>query len=438
MEKIKKIFNRKTYPFIILFLAMCIITLIKPLDFGDDVAFANVLVKGTEQYSGTSNIFEYLGIRYNTWTSRVIIEFFLVLFTYKLPLLWKLIDPFIYLLIAYSIKRVFLKDKDEKLSWILVFLILMITIPVTKEAGSIATALNYIWPIAFGLTSLIPIRKAIDSEKVRWYEYLIYIPMTIFAVNAELVGACVLTTYVIFTIYLAIKKKIKPIIAVLLIVSIITMIFTFTCPGNKIRTEREIESKFNEFENLTFVDKFVIGLLTEMDQYIMIFSPFYFIFTLIMMITVFKKHDNVLLKGISAFPFVLGIMFTIMPVFFESFVTRILDFSIISQKNLDYRSLKAYAQAGIYLLDIIFMFISLYLAFGKTNKTLVSMLTLGCGVCSRLIMGFIPTVFASGVRTQLIFFTMFIVLIMMLVEEKDKKFRDIMLNLLIVFAIFFK
>ena len=62
MEKIKKIFNRKTYPFIILFLAMCIITLIKPLDFGDDVAFANVLVKGTEQYSGTSNIFEYLGI----------------------------------------------------------------------------------------------------------------------------------------------------------------------------------------------------------------------------------------------------------------------------------------------------------------------------------------------------------------------------------------
>ena len=262
--------------------------------------------------------------------------------------------------------------------------------------------------------------------------------MTIFAVNAELVGACVLTTYVIFTIYLAIKKKIKPIIAVLLIVSIITMIFTFTCPGNKIRTEREIESKFNEFENLTFVDKFVIGLLTEMDQYIMIFSPFYFIFTLIMMITVFKKHDNVLLKGISAFPFVLGIMFTIIPVFFESFVTRILDFSIISQKNLDYRSLKAYAQAGIYLLDIIFMFISLYLAFGKTNKTLVSMLTLGCGVCSRLIMGFIPTVFASGVRTQLIFFTMFIVLIMMLVEEKDKKFRDIMLNLLIVFAIFFK
>ena len=326
MEKIKKIFNRKTYPFIILFLAMCIITLIKPLDFGDDVAFANVLVKGTEQYSGTSNIFEYLGIRYNTWTSRVIIEFFLVLFTYKLPLLWKLIDPFIYLLIAYSIKRVFLKDKDEKLSWILVFLILMITIPVTKEAGSIATALNYIWPIAFGLTSLIPIRKAIDSEKVRWYEYLIYIPMTIFAVNAELVGACVLTTYVIFTIYLAIKKKIKPIIAVLLIVSIITMIFTFTCPGNKIRTERVIESKFNEFENLTFVDKFVIGLLTEMDQYIMIFSPFYFIFTLIMMITVFKKHDNVLLKGISAFPFVLGIMFTIIPVFFESFVTRILDF----------------------------------------------------------------------------------------------------------------
>ena len=75
---------------------------------------------------------------------------------------------------------------------------------------------------------------------------------------------------------------------------------------------------------------------------------------------------------------------------------------------------------------------------GNSKTTLVSILALGAGLCSKAIMGFMPTVFASGYRTQFIFIVMMIALIVMILDKQDKKFRDILLNLLIIFAILFK
>ena len=442
MTKLKKIFNSKTYPFIVLFLIMLVISMLKPINFGDDSFFSEVLLKGSGPYPDVTNIVDYLGVRYDTWTSRVIIEFFLVIFAGKLPLLWKLIDPLMYVIIAYSIKRVFLKDKDEKLNWILVLLVLLIPVSITKEAGAIATSLNYIWPVAFGLASLIPIRKCLDNEKIKWYEYLVYLPMMIFAVDSELVCACLLTTYIIFTIYLAIKKKLKPIIVILLLVSIISIIFAFRCPGNDARTEQETRLRFSDFENITFVDKLVIGLISEMNYYIFDFNALYFIFTLIVLLTIFKKyHDNILYKAIAVVPFILGIMFNIVPNILGHPVTNILESCRMPGQYINYNNfnnIPSYFPVALYCINIGLIFVNLYLIFGNSKKILISFLVLACGLCSRLIMGFMTTVFASGNRTQLILLVMFMALIMMLLEEKNKKFRDILLDFLIVFAIFFK
>lgn len=86
----------------------------------------------------------------------------------------------------------------------------------------------------------------------------------------------------------------------------------------------------------------------------------------------------------------------------------------------------------IYFGNIGCIFISLYLVFGNTSKSLIAILVFGAGICSRILMGFIVTVFASGNRTQLIFIVMMIVLILMMLEKQEKKFNENVFNYLII------
>ena len=309
MNKIKKILNPKTYPFITLFIIMLGLNLFKSVVFADDNWFREVLLSGSGPLPDISTMKDYVIFRYNNWTSRVIIEIFLVIFTAKFPLLWRIFDSLMYVIIAYSIKRIFLNSKEDKITWIAVILVSMIPILLVREAGWIATSVNYIWPIACGLVSLIPIRKCLDNQKINVIEYLIYLPFTLYAVNSELVCACILVTYIIFSIYLIIKKKMRPIIILILLLSIISIIFILICPGNSVRTAQEKATYFSDYNNLSLIEKILIGIISTMNYYLFNFNIIYFIFTFIMMIIIFRKYDNIIFKLIGSFPFIMRYSF---------------------------------------------------------------------------------------------------------------------------------
>ena len=83
MNKIKKIFNSKTYPFITLFIIMFGLNFFKSVVFADDNWFREVLLNGVGPLPNITTMKDYIIFRYNNWTSRVVIEFFLVIFTGK-------------------------------------------------------------------------------------------------------------------------------------------------------------------------------------------------------------------------------------------------------------------------------------------------------------------------------------------------------------------
>ena len=99
----------------ILFVLVVIAHLVFHEKMGDDIFFSNIPL---------SELFSWLGVRYETWSSRILIETTLVI-TLKLPVVvWAVINSFMLFLIAYSISYLFTKNgyKEKLISLGFIFL----------------------------------------------------------------------------------------------------------------------------------------------------------------------------------------------------------------------------------------------------------------------------------------------------------------------------
>jgi hypothetical protein len=444
-DKFKKIINSKTVPFIILFLVMLCVNIFKSTVTNDDVWFASI-TKGTINPSITS-MTEYMKWRYNTWSSRLLIEFFLIEFSMNFAILWKVFDAASFAVLAYGIYRVFVSKtakQNSVIKWLIVFFVIFIPQELLSSAGWIATSLNYTWVVALGMISLIPIRKVLDEENFKWFEIIIYILSIIYATNSEQMCLVLFTVYLIFTIYFIVKKKINPIVVVLFLITICSLIYILTCPGNSARTDVEIEVYFKDFANLTFIQKLEISATSTMQYYIYNFNMIYVIFTLILMITIYQKYkNNLLFKAIAVVPFLFGISFNVASNITQSLFPN--TYNLIA--NLDFNSsyyitsenaniLKSYLPLLISCANLVLLFVTVCLAFGKSKKTIIAVLCIGAGMCTRILMGFMPSVFVSGNRTQLIFLISMIIISVLLLEDKKEENLKKYINILLPFIIF--
>ena len=429
MNRIKKIINKETLPYISLFFIMFAINILKGNGYSDDGWFEIVL--NGELIPGINSFFSYIKWRYISWSSRLIIETFLILFTSKYMLLWKFLDAIMYSVLAFGINKVFTKNSDKNkvnIRWITVFLILLISQKLFSTAGWVATSLNYLWPLALGILCLNPIKNCIEGKKNKWFEYPIYILMLLYAANAEQICLILVTVYTIFTIYFLIKKKINPLIIIMLVVSILSLVFIVTCPGNTSRNRTEIVAYFGDFEMLSIIDKLVISIISTMQYYVFSFNPIYVVFTFLVMINIFKKYDNIIYKTIAIVPFIMGVAFNvgenITGALFPELIEQFSSFQIntvetwINMRN--FNILANYIPLILCIINFGFMMISIYLVFGNRLKSVIAILVLGAGICSRLMMGFMPSIFVSGNRTQLTFIITMIVLSIMILDDESE------------------
>ena len=199
IKKISNIYRWDYFPFIIYAGILLLGRLLIPLDFGDDIYFSNVL--------NDQNIIAYLISRYNNWTSRIFIEAVLVVVA-KYSIIWRILDVGIMILISVSISKLTTEQPSRKINWIIMYLSATLSYTIYNSAGWMATTLNYSWPLAFGLFSMISIKKIILNQKIRGFEYALYIFAFIFAANAEQMCAILLGVYFVFTLYIYYSKKI--------------------------------------------------------------------------------------------------------------------------------------------------------------------------------------------------------------------------------------
>ena len=335
-------------------------------------------------------------------------------------------------LAGYSISKLFVKNNENKNENMIMLIAMILIYPIMQmnSAGWAATTINYMWPLATGLFALIPIRKIWDGEKIKFWQYPLYVFALIFAANQEQVCAILLGTYLLFTILMIIKnKKIHPFMIIQTLLVIASLIFILTCPGNAIRTESEIRDNFKDFGMLTILDKIGVGLTSTMGLIIDKGNIVFALMTILIAIYVFSNYKEKLYRVVSLIP-----VFSILGLcYFKTNVVAIFPFfgtlkELIREEQIMLTA--ANCNNLFNVIPIIFasvnficIIMSLLLIF-KNLKNNVALLVFLVGLASRLIMGFSPTVFVSGERTMLFLdFSMIIVAILVwqeLIKKNDK------------------
>lgn len=400
-EKIKAIFDGDYRGIAILFVLQLILFFtIKPIRYDD--AFYIEAITGTP-------VLNFVGTRYLEWTSRILIEATLGFIFRFSKYIWIFGTVLLMTLMGYSISRIFVKKENKKeLIMMILWLILLYPLERMSSAGWAATTVNYLWPLSFGLFSLISIRKAYDKERINPILGILYALATVYACNQEQMCAVLLVTYLFFTIVLTIRdgKKVSLYMYLQTILAIASFVFIITTPGNALRTESEIVTYFPDFYNMSIIEKTVLGITTTMGEMVANYSITFAIFTFMLMAYIWDNYKDRLVRGISAIPFTTTIVLS-----FGRAITENLSVTVkwiqknftekeIILKASSYSFLGSYVEFIISLVVIMSIFICLLLIFKKLKNN-IAFYVFGCGLVTRIIMGFSPTVFASENRTCL-------------------------------------
>lgn len=398
----KNMQNTKNILWGIIVIAIFILQFFCRGQFGDDIVFADVLDE--------MSLAEFLNKRYYTWSSRVIIEAFLVFIVSWDPWIWQILNGLVIIILIDAVSKTF--GLGEKHQNKILFSCLLLTIPVSSlnSAGWITTNMNYLWPLSFGMTVIASLRQIIIGN-LKISGFLVSLIAIIYAANMEQMAALLLGAYLVSGIYmLATQKQIHWMYFVQLMFIILSLCFILFCPGNARRTIMETEKYFPVFEELTVIQKLCMGFLVNARHYIAEAGrPLFLVLNTTLVIgVIIKKKKNPLRWVIACFPILSILLLEILKALSLAGLwkkgLRLLE---VIWNNNSIAAASIFKEEFIliqilyYLVVLLCVIISIYWIHGRSFETLLELIIIAAGFMSRFMIGFSPTIYASGDRTAL-------------------------------------
>ena len=123
----------------------------------DDVWFADV--------SNTTPLIEWITMRYMTWSGRILPDTMLYLLLDEYLWIWRLLNPFFLVLLAYSIVKM-IKKEVTRIELVLVIVIMgYISFGILNSGFFwITGSMNYLWPIALGFFGIVPFASSVFNQ----------------------------------------------------------------------------------------------------------------------------------------------------------------------------------------------------------------------------------------------------------------------------------
>lgn len=384
-------------PYIVLFaVALYVHLLWEP--FGDDTWFATILDNRT--------IGEYYLWRYQTWSSRLIVESVLIFMCRSNIILWRILNSAIIVLLVYSLVELIGNNQNRKVVeiWTVLGIVLLFPFVYLSSAGWIATTLNYLWPLSLGLYGLIPLKCVLEEKGVPLHKEILAILALLYASNTEQMAAMLFMVYLIAIIYYYKKNKhLSKVLVINLTAVTINLCIILTCAGNSNRTAAELHW-FPGFEHISFLQKIAMSFVTTTIKYWYEQNNIYLVYTLVVMLGVWLANKKTVYRIIGTIPFMyylfcikgLGVIFRDFP-------------SLAIYNPLQYTTQLGFGNISYYIygiINLILLFINIYcfyLIFKNERHFYIVSLALFAGIASRVIVGLSPTFFASGERTAVYF-----------------------------------
>lgn len=378
-------------PFAVFFFLLLIVHLFLPLNWGDDKVFsAEAALPLSEFLKGSS---------------RILTDTMTYIFN-KFNFLWRLLNPCVLTFLLWVVSNL-LSVTNHRLN-IALCLCLIYPSLVIVDAGFIATTVNYLWPVTFGLYALLIFQRIAAGHNPKWYILLTGIPAIIFSVNMEQMSAVLTACFSIGCIYLfGVKKKFHLYPLFELAVSIAGLLYAYfgnTAQDNS-RMIRETARYFPDFAQLGLLQKAELGYASTMYCLTCEFRFAFFAFAafnVFLIVMAFRKRLCIRARVTAVIPLAFSIICAT--------VNTVKPFEFIKHFRVDKAE---YLFSPLF--DILYLGVLVCVLYTVSQLMKNRLLTLkiytvlAAGIASRMLMGFSPTVWASGYRTFCIMFLSFII-----------------------------
>ena len=361
--------------------------------YGDDYVFRDLLMG--------NGLIETLSIRWETWTSRLIIESILLLVTQNIWI-WKILNSIILVILVHAISRLsFVNISVGRL--ILTFLIAhLYPFNDMYSAGWMATTVNFLWPLTLMTVAFIPVRKLIAGNiTINNKTLFIYTICAIISVNNEQVAFITLLVGFLSFGYIRFIKKTKNFYPLILgIIALISVGIISICPGNQIRTTTDISIYSPHWDLMHFYDKMFIAIQTT--SAVLLKNTYILGIALSLLLTIGIYRKKLSIDSIFIFLF-FAVLLSI------RFICNIRGTIILplfayqpSETSLYY---PFFSSILLFLLHFTVLFSFPYLVWRLLgNDSIPIIVLLLIGIASRLLVGLSPTFLASGNRTMIFYY----------------------------------
>lgn len=392
--------------------------------YGDDVLMQEML-KNEDLLSFTLDW-------YNTWSSRVIINGIVVLLASVNVMAWKVLDIFFIVLIPYSLVEL-TGSKYKTELWVLSGSLFFLY-PFTHQnsAGWVTTTISYLWPVSLALYGFLVLKREITTEKVKISMLVLGVLAQIVACNAEQMAVVYsVVTFVVF-VYVCSHKKPKVFPALMFLISVLSIVFHLTCPGNAARNIAAIKLCDADFEMLTLIEKLQLGFGETMSLFLYAPNMIYLALCILLCIVIWMKRSDWGSRIAAAIPLlvVIGVGFTNIvpevsifhPMSVDGYFSTEVYGGLVNITNFNF--LSSYLPMAVMIICMSMNIIAIFISIDNIYISLLSVVIYCCSIGSGMIMGFSPTLYASSSRPYTISFFALIAIIMFVYSNNREYLKD--------------
>ncbi|MCB4956589.1 hypothetical protein LGW92_06330 [Streptococcus mutans] len=375
-------------------------------DAGDQTIFAHELSK--------HGFFEYAIYRYQTWSSRLLIESVTMFMSGHHYIIFDISLLGLTFLFLYALKQIILPEKGYlyvKYSLPIVFIVIFPGVLFTS-AGLIPTVTNYLFPM-FALV----IGWCLLNQKNNFSVLLAFIAISFAFMQEQFTVLGFLIIGFLLIAEFVKNQKINMRYLGAFGVSLLGLISAFFSPGSDSRLSQETATWYPGFNKLSLITKILKGYL-ETNRIIFVTAELNIFFMLLLIIIILSllKKQFFSTVAISFIVYTLIINKLGISNLFTA-IQKIVDTQNVRKNHLYFSIKENLYPLIIYTALLLIITVVIFYLFEEKIKGLLAVVILVAGYASRMLVSLSPTIYASQLRTYIpLLFAVFIVILLLLKE----------------------